>query len=67
MSNIGGSWKPNGRPQSYAFAVNLRNLSSRDPSSTIAQNFSAALNDAFSIDSSPDSYLKNLVQSVEQK
>lgn len=70
MSDIEGSWKPNGRPQSYDFPCKAIYLNWHNFTSTIAQNFSAALNDAFSIDSSPsgpDGNLKGLTQSVQQK
>lgn len=67
MSDKEGPRKSNGRPQSYGSTCKAICFSWDNSHSTIARNFSAALNDAFSIDSNVDRNLKGLVQSVEQK
>ncbi|KAI9871836.1 MAG: hypothetical protein M1830_002398, partial [Pleopsidium flavum] len=62
MSDLDGDWKPNGRPQSYVILQTPQNTVKLIRIRTLARSFSAALNEAFMIDSSLD----GLSQSVEQ-
>lgn len=53
-------WKPNNRPQSYVQTHQLQALQLTTICSTVARNFSAALDDLFRIDGGLDSLSKNV-------